>query len=51
MWKEEARNIGEKAGKKSRGREDSRRISTRRFWKWKKVFGKEELERMPTRKP
>jgi len=23
----------------------------RRFWKWKKVFGKEELERMPTRKP
>ena len=23
----------------------------RRFWKWKKVFEKEELERMPTRKP
>ena len=22
----------------------------RRFWKWKKVFGKKELERMPTRK-
>ena len=23
----------------------------RRFWKWKKVFGKEESEKMPTRKP
>ena len=23
----------------------------RRFWKWKKVFEKEELERIPTRKP
>jgi len=26
-------------------------LVSRRFWKWKKVFGKEELERMPTRKP
>ena len=23
----------------------------RRFWKWKKVFEKEELERIPARKP
>jgi len=23
----------------------------KRFWKWKKVFGKAELERMPVRKP
>jgi len=23
----------------------------RRFWKWKKVFGKEESERIPTQKP
>jgi len=24
---------------------------SRRFWKWKKVFGKEESEKIPTRKP
>jgi len=27
------------------------KLVPRRFWKWKKVFGKKELERMPTRKP
>jgi len=26
-------------------------LVSRKFWKWKKVFGKEELERMTTRKP
>jgi len=25
-------------------------LISRRFWKWKKVFGKKELERMPTQK-
>jgi len=27
-----------------------RRLVPRRFWKWKKVFGKNKLERMPVRK-
>ena len=27
------------------------KVVSRRFWKWKKVFGKEEPERMSTRKP
>jgi len=26
------------------------KVVSRRFWKWKKVFGKEEPERMSTRK-
>ena len=27
------------------------KLVSRRFWKWKKVFGKKEPERMSTRKP
>ena len=27
------------------------KLVPRRFWKWKKVFGKVELERMPVQKP
>jgi len=27
-----------------------KRLVPRRFWKWKKVFGKKESERMPVRK-
>jgi len=27
-----------------------KKLVPRRFWKWKKVFGKKELERIPVRK-
>ena len=27
-----------------------KKLVSRRFWKWKKVFGKKESERMPVRK-
>ena len=40
-------------GKEEEMEEDHRKIEKivpRKFWKWKKVFGKVELERMPTRK-
>ena len=49
-------------GKQKEGRKETRRIEKnedkktlrklvpRKFWKWKKVFGKRESERMPVRK-
>jgi len=48
-------------GRSKEKKEEKQRIRTaekvveepvpRRFWKWKKVFGKAELERMPVQKP
>jgi len=40
-------------GKEKKMEEDHRKIEEmvlKRFWRWKKVFGKVESERMPTRK-
>jgi len=40
-------------GKEKKIEEDHRKIEEmvlKRFWRWKKVFGKVESERMPTRK-
>jgi len=36
--------------KKDEDEETLRKLVSKRFWKWKKVFGKRELERMPVRK-
>jgi len=35
---------------KNEDKETLRKLVSKRFWKWKKVFGKRELERMPVRK-
>jgi len=42
---EEARKV-----EKDEDEETLRRLVSRKFWKWRKVFGKRELERMPVRK-
>jgi len=42
---EEARKV-----EKDENEETLRRLVPRKFWKWRKVFGKRELERMPVRK-
>ena len=36
--------------KKDEDEEVLKKLVPRRFWKWKKVFGKKESERMPVRK-
>jgi len=36
--------------KKDEDEETLRKLVSKRFWKWKKVFGKRELERIPVRK-
>jgi len=36
--------------KKDKDKETLRKLVLTRFWKWKKVFGKKESERMPVRK-
>ena len=44
---------GKKEVKKVEKDEDEetlKRLVPKRFWKWKKVFGKRESERMPVRK-
>jgi len=35
---------------KDEDKETLRKLVPKRFWKWKKVFGKRESERMPVRK-
>jgi len=42
---EEARKI-----EKDEDEETLRRLLPRKFWKWRKVFGKRESERMPVQK-
>jgi len=43
--KKEVKKIG-----KDKDKETLRKLVPQRFWKWKKVFGKRESERMPVRK-
>ena len=42
---------GRKQVRKTEKEKTVEELVPRRFWKWKKVFGKEESERMSTRKP
>ena len=45
--------VEEKKVRKTEKDEDEevlKRLVPQKFWKWKKVFGKRELERMPARK-
>jgi len=52
MWEKEARGK-KKEVKKIEENEDEetlKKLVPKRFWKWKKVFGKRESERMPVRK-
>jgi len=46
MWKEkEVKKV-----EKDENKEILKRLVSKRFWKWKRVFGKKESERMPVRK-
>ena len=49
MGEENKKGGGEKARKMERNEDEEtlRRLVPRKFWKWRKVFGKRELERMP----
>ena len=51
IWKKKAGNTGEKQVKKTEKEKTVKELVPRRFQKQKKVFGKEESEKMPTRKP
>jgi len=48
--KQEERKKGVKKIEKNKNEETLRKLVPKRFWKWKKVFGKRESERMPVRK-
>ena len=50
MWKEKARGKEVKKIEKDEDEETLRKLVPKRFWKWKKVFGKRESEKMPVRK-
>jgi len=49
VGEENKKGGGEKARKMERNEDEEtlRRLVPRKFWKWRKVFGKRELERMP----
>ena len=46
--KEERKEV--KKAERDENKEVLRKLVPKRFWRWKKVFGKKELERMPVRK-
>jgi len=48
--KENKRKRRKKKIEKDKDEETLRKLVPERFWKWKKVFGKKESERMPVRK-
>jgi len=48
--KQEEKKKEVKKVEKDEDEETLRKLVLKRFWKWKKVFGKRELERMPVRK-
>ena len=52
MWKRKQEGKEKKVRKteKNENKEVLRELVPRRFWKWKKVFEKKELERMPVQK-
>jgi len=45
--KQEVKEKKVRKTEKDRDKEMLKKLVPRRFWKWKKVFGKKELERMP----
>ena len=50
MYRKGKKQVEEKAVKKIKRNEDKevlKKLVPKRFWKWKKVFGKKESERMP----
>ena len=48
--KQEAKEKKVRKTEKDKDEEVLRKLVPRRFWKWKKVFGKKESERMPVQK-
>jgi len=48
--KQEEKEKEVKKIEKDKDEETLRRLVPKRFWKWKKVFGKKESERMPIQK-
>jgi len=48
--KQEVKEKKVRKTEKDRNEEVLKKLVPRRFWKWKKVFGKKESERMPVRK-
>jgi len=48
--KQEGKEKKVRKTEKDKDKEVLRKLVPRRFWKWKKVFGKKESERMPVRK-
>ena len=48
--KQEEKEKEVKKVEKDEDEETLRKLVPKRFWKWKKVFGKRESERMPVRK-
>jgi len=50
MWKQKEKKKEIKKVEKDKDKEVLRKLVPRRFWKWKKVFGKKESERIPVRK-
>jgi len=48
--KQEERKKEVKKIEKNKNEETLRKLVPKRFWKWKKIFGKRESERMPVRK-
>ena len=46
--KEERKEV--KKAERDENKEVLRKLVPKRFWRWKKIFGKKELERMPVRK-
>jgi len=50
LWKKKARRSEGERIEKDKDKEILKKLVSKRFWKWKKVFGKKELERMPVQK-
>jgi len=48
--KQEVKEKKVRKTEKDKDKEVLKKLVSRRFWKWKKVFGKKELERMPVQK-
>ena len=48
--KQEGKKKEVKKVEKNKDKETLRRLVPKRFWKWKKVFRKKKLERMPVQK-
>jgi len=45
--KQEGRGEEARKMERNKDKETLRKLVPRKFWKWRKVFGKKELERMP----